>query len=196
MDVSGNISVYVKQDSLSAIKVEADENLMEYIEISVDGNTLYIKPRRGTNLRSSGGIKVYVSNPSYANFEASGACDIYGENKITSDAAIGIELAGASSVEMELRSPAVDADLSGASDVTLKGETKKIHAHGSGASSIKCFELMTEEADISLSGASHAKVFASVKLQADASGASGVEYKGNPSVSKETRGASSIKKVE
>ena len=31
VDVSGGIDVYVKQDSVAAVRVEADENLLEYI---------------------------------------------------------------------------------------------------------------------------------------------------------------------
>ena len=143
IDVSGNINVYVKQDSSTAVKVEADEDLMEYIVIEVSNNTLYIKPRNRANLRSSNGIKVYVSNPSYKGFEASGACDIYSENKITSTAGISIELTGASAVEIELHAPSVEAELTGASNMLLKGETKEFSADGTGASSIKCFELMT-----------------------------------------------------
>jgi hypothetical protein len=169
---------------------------MQYIEIDVTNNTLHIKPQKGKNLRSSKGINVYVSNPSYKNFEASGASDIYSQNKITSTEAIDIDVTGASSAEIELHAPAVETDLSGASDVVLRGETKKFTADASGASSIKCFELMTEEAAVEVSGASHANVFASVKLAADASGASHIKYKGNATVRQESSGASSVGKAE
>lgn len=197
VDVSGNINVYVKQDSASSVKVEADEDLLQYIKIEVDGNTLQIKPENGINLKSSQGIKVYVSNPSYKNFEASGASDIFSENKITSKEAIDIDLSGASNAEIELHTPAVEADLSGASGIILRGETKNFKADGDGASGIKCFELLSEETDVEVSGASHAKVFASVKLSAKASGASGIEYKGNPpSLGQSSSGASSIRKSE
>jgi hypothetical protein len=197
IDVEGNMNVYVKQDSSSSVRVVADEDLMQYIIIEADGNTLHIKPKNGANLRSSQGIKVYVSNLSYKNFEVSGASDIYSENKITSNEEIVIEVTGASSVEMELHSPSVDADLTGASSVTLRGETKKFTADASGASGIRCFQLMTEETDVEVSGASHAKVFASIKISSTASGASGVEYKGNPSLSGESiSGASSVRKVD
>ena len=40
VDVSGNIDVYVKQDSVSSVKIETDENLMEYMHITVDGGIL------------------------------------------------------------------------------------------------------------------------------------------------------------
>lgn len=197
VEVSGNINVYIKQDSVTAVRVEADEDLMKHIIIKVDDNTLIIEPKDGANLSSSQGIKVYVSSPAYKNFEASGASDIYSENKITGKEDIDIDLSGASNADIELHAPAVEADLAGASGITLRGETKTFNAEGSGASSIKCFELLSEETNVKVSGASHAKVFASVKLSSIASGASNIEYRGDPSDKGESvSGASSVKKSE
>ena len=81
--VSGNMDVYVKQDSVFSVKVEADENLFEYILAEVDGSTLEIRSKNRINLKPSRSIKIFVSGPSFNNFEASGACDIFSENKIT-----------------------------------------------------------------------------------------------------------------
>jgi hypothetical protein len=64
--------------------------------------------------------------------------------------------------------------------------------HGSGASEFRCFDLMAESADVNVSGASNADVFASVNLKAEASGASNIRYKGKPSVSSNTSGAGNV----
>ncbi len=196
VDVMNSIDVYVKQDSVVSVKIEADENLLEYVQVTVDDGTLEIREEKGYNLRSTKGIKVYVSGPSFKNFEASGACDIYSQNKISSNSEIGLSASGASSIKMELNAPVVNADLSGASHINLRGETKNFIADGSGASNIKCFDLLTEETHVELSGASDAEVFASIKLDVHVSGAADVRYKGNATVSKEVSGAGSVKKVE
>jgi Putative auto-transporter adhesin, head GIN domain len=196
VDVSGNIDVYVKQDSVASVRIEADENLLEYVHITVDDGTLEIEEESGYDLRSNKGIKVYVSGPSFKNFEASGACGIYSENKISNSNEISVSATGASSIKMELIAPKVKAESTGASHVTLNGETKTFDADASGASGIKCFDLLTEEAEVEISGASHAEVFASVKLDLHASGASTIKYKGNATVTQEASGASSVKKAE
>src|SRR5258705_13981586 len=72
VDVSGNIDVYVKQDSVASVKIEGDEDLLEYVQVTVDGSTLEIREEKGFNLKSIRGIKVYVSGPSFKHFEASG----------------------------------------------------------------------------------------------------------------------------
>ena len=196
IDVSGNMDVYVKQDSVASVKIEADENLLEYIHITVNGGILEIKEERGYNLHSAKGIKVYVSGASFEHFEASGACDIYSENKIVNSHEIEVSVSGASGITMELDAPKVNADLSGASHLNLKGGTRIFTVDGSGASDIKCFDLMAEETNIEMSGAGDAEVFASLKLDVDVSGAAGVRYKGNATVTQDIRGAGSVKKME
>jgi hypothetical protein len=166
------------------------------VHINVNDGVLEIREEKGFDLRSARGIKVSVSGPSFKHFAASGACDIYSENKISSSNEISISVTGASSIKMELNAPKVKAELTGASHAELKGETKTFSADGTGACGIKCFELMAEETDVEVSGASHAEVFASVKLDAHASGASSIKYKGNATVTQEASGASSVHKAD
>jgi hypothetical protein len=196
VEVSGDIDLYVKQDSARSISIETDENLLPYIEVRNDGDQLIISPKEGYNPDPSQAIKVYVSSPVFKGLEASGACKIVSENMITSGDAVNIHLSGASDAGLELKSPKVSVELNGASTMTLKGETKDLSAGASGASHIKGFDLLAENADVDVSGASNAEVFASVKLNAKASGASDVRYKGNAAVTRDESGASSVKKAE
>ncbi len=196
VNVSSDIDVYIKQDSIASVKIETDENLLEFVHITIDDGILEIEEEDGFNLRSAKGIKVYVSGPSFKSFEVSGASNIYGENKITGNNEIDIQISGAGSLKMELNAPAIRAELSGASHLGLKGETKNLRLDGSGASSIDCFDLMSEETQVDLSGASNADVYASVKLVANVSGASDVKYIGNAAVTQDVSGAGSVKKVK
>jgi hypothetical protein len=196
VNVSGSTDVYVKQDSVFSVRVEAEENLLKYIITETKSNILYIHQEDGTSLSTSKPIKVYVSGPSFNNFGASGACNIYSENKISSADAIIISLSGSSDVKMELKAPAVDANLAGSGTIALKGETKELKIDGSGSTDIKCFDMLTENTSVSLSGSANAEVFASVKLEVHASGSADIKYKGNCAVSQDINGAGSVKKVE
>jgi hypothetical protein len=196
VDVSGAIDIYVKQDSVSSVKVEADENLLQYVDVHNENGTLHIHESEGINLKPTRGIKVYVSGPEFRRFEASGACNIFSENKVSGAEAIDIDLSGASDVRMELKAPKVHAQLTGAGTIALKGETKDFSVDGSGSTDIKCFELMAETVDVEISGAGDADVFASVRLDVRVSGAGSVRYKGNANVNQRVSGAGSVKKVE
>ncbi len=197
IEVSGAIDVYVKQDSSTSVKVEADDNLLQYVEVYTDNSTLVIKTRRGVWIRPTNTIKVYVSNPLYREFEISGASNIRSENEITATETLRVGLSGASNAKLEFNAPRISVDISGASDLTIRGRTKDFEAGASGASQIRCFDLLTENTDVEANGASSAEVYASVRIIPHASGASSISYKGNAVVQdKNESGAGSVKKID
>lgn len=195
IDAGGSVDIYIKQDSVFSVKVETDENLQEYIVTEVRGDVLHIKQEDNTSLRTTK-LKIYVSAPLYKRLEASGACKIYSENKITSSEKLNIDLSGASDAVLDINIPKVEAGLSGAGSVELKGETKDLNIDGSGSTEIRCFDLKAENVNVDISGAGNAEVFASVKLDVEVSGAGDIKYKGSPSVNQHISGAGSVKKVE
>ncbi|SRR5258706_4397227 len=196
VSVNGSIDLYVKQDSAFSVKVETDDNLQQYIIVSEENGILTVRPEDHVNLDETGKIKVFVSAPAFKSMEATGACNIFSENMLSSAEPIDIDLTGASEARVELKSPRVSAGLTGASSLTLKGEAKEFSIEGSGSSNIRCFDLLTEVTSIDMSGACDAEVAASVKLDVKASGASEVKYKGNAAVSQDVSGAGSVKKVQ
>jgi hypothetical protein len=195
IDVSGGLDVFVKQDSNESVSVETDSNLQEYITTKVENGVLVIYQANNTSLNSTGKIKIYVSGKDFESFEASGASDITGESKIIASHDLDFHVSGASKVELDIKAPKISGELNGASSLRLSGETKDVFINASGASSAKCFELLAESADVDLSGASNAQVFASVSVKGEASGASNVKYKGAAtSVVVNTSGAGSVSK--
>lgn len=196
IDVSGAIDVVVKQDSNTSIKVEADANLQEYIEVHDDGDVLRIKTREGYNLKSRRGIKVYVSAPSLNKFMASGACSIIGENQISGSQTVKIDLTGASDIDLDLSTSEVEADASGASTIKLRGQTSKFSMDGAGSTDVKCFGLIADNVDIDISGAGSAELYANKNIKGSISGAASVHYKGTATTNISTSGASSVNKVD
>ena len=196
VDISGAIDVYVKQDSVSSVKVEADDNILEYIQVHSDGSTLEIYTENNIRLKPTNKIKVYISNPQYKEIQVSGASTIRCENEITSADAIDIGLSGASDGRLELNAPKISVHLTGASNTSIKGKTKDFEGSASGASEIRGFDLLSENADVDASGASHIEIFASVRINGQSSGASSVNYKGNAQSSVEKSGASSVNKKD
>jgi len=196
IDVSGAIDVYVRQDSATSVKVEADDNILEYIQVHTDGSTLEIYTENNIRLRPTNKIKVYISNAEYKEIHVSGASSVRCENEITSTDVIDVSLSGASEGKLELNAPKISVDLTGASNASVKGKTKDFEGSASGASEIRGFELLSENANVDASGASHIEIFASVKIDGQASGASSVNYKGNAQSNVDKSGASSVNKKD
>ncbi|MET0637092.1 MAG: head GIN domain-containing protein [Chitinophagaceae bacterium] len=196
VEVGGAIDVYVTSDSNYSVKVETDQNLQEFVDVFMDGNTLRIGNKDYTNVEPSGQIKVYVSGPAFSKLGASGASNIYSTGRLTSSSRLDIDLSGACSVKLDIKAPEVEVEMSGACNAELTGETKDLRVDGSGSTGLKAFGLLAENVDVDLSGAGDAEVYASVKLNAGTSGAASIEYKGTASVSTDISGAGSVKKVD
>ena len=194
IEVSGAIDVYVKQDSTTSVKVETDDNLQQYIRVETNGSTLEIYTEGGVNLRPTNKVKVYVSNPTFDGFDISGASSVTSESQISSPERISLQLSGASQGRLEINAPRVIVDISGASGADLRGRTKDLEANAGGASEIRGYDLLTENASIDVSGASQLEVYASVRLEGEASGASSVRYRGNASNNVKSSGASNVGK--
>ena len=197
VEVHGAIDVYVSQGSTAPVKVEADENLMKYIIVEERNHQLVVKTKNGYNLRPSKKLKVYLSSPHYSELEVSGACNIIGENKISSDNRLTLGVSGAGDITMEADAPQVEARISGSGNVDLKGNTRDFELELSGAGKARCYELLSENTEVDISGAGSAEVYASVRIDARVSGAGNVRYKGDGSIGEnKVSGAGSVKKVE
>ena len=195
IDVSGAIDVYVKQDSATSVKVEADDNILEYIEVHTEGSRLEIYTQNNIRLRPSNKIKVYISSPEYKEIQVSGASSVRCENEITSDV-LDVNLSGASEGRLELNAPKISVNVTGASNASIKGKTKDFEGSASGASEIRGFDLLSENADVDASGASNIEIYASVRIDGQSSGASSVNYKGNAQANVGKSGASSVNKKD
>jgi Putative auto-transporter adhesin, head GIN domain len=197
VDVSGVAKVYVSQGDQHSVKVEADENLLPYIEVAQEGDRIIVRERPGFNLKPTGDINVYVTSPIYNKIEASGACDIIGQNKIVNQEDLELHVSGAGDIKMEVDAPQLSAEVSGSGNINLKGQTKNVDLQLTGAGHAHCYDLMAENTKVDITGAGSAEVYASVKLEAEVSGAGTVKYKGNATnVTQDVSGAGSVQKAD
>ncbi|MBS1948428.1 MAG: DUF2807 domain-containing protein [Bacteroidetes bacterium] len=136
LEVSSTINVHVMQGDLKPITIEADENLLQYIEVRQDGDRLVIRNKPGYNLESSDGMSITVSAPLFRKISVSGAGDIVGENKVTGTDKLELDLSGAGNIRMDVDVPKLSADISGVGSMYLKGQTKEVELSISGVGSV------------------------------------------------------------
>ena len=197
VEVSGSAKVLVSQGDHPSVKIETDENLLPYIEVNQSGDKIDIHEKNGFNLKPTNGLRIYVTSPVYRSIEASGACDILGQNKITNPESLEMHVSGAGDIKMDIDAPQLSAEVTGSGSIYLKGQTKEVTLDLTGAGHAYCFDLLAENTKVDISGAGSAEVYASVKLDAEVSGAGNVKYKGNASdVNQHVSGAGSVKKVD
>ncbi len=196
VEADGNVKLMVTQGEMKPIKIEGDENLLRYVEITQEGERIKIQTKDGVNLIPSGDLNIYVSSPNYKSIEVSGSSDIIGQTKISSSEELSLQASGVGDIQMEVDAPKITSGISGSGSIKLKGQTKDLDIDLSGAGHAYCYDLLTENTTVQISGAGSAQVYASVKLKADVSGAGNISYKGNASVSQDISGAGSVNKAD
>jgi hypothetical protein len=163
-----------------AVSIRVDDNVLDHVRVSSSGGTLSISLDNDHFYRDVA-LEATIALPAIRRLAMSGAsrASLVGFH---SDDDIEFELSGASSATGDLSAGDVDCELSGASRATLTGTGADLSLHGSGASTLDLGGLATRDADIDLSGASSAIVWASGTIDATLSGASLLEYVGSPTL--------------
>lgn len=175
--VSTGIDVYLKQGDSHSLKVEADENLHEYIKTEINGDVMHIYT--DANIRSAEKKIVYISMKEIKSVTASSAGDIIGETPLKTDD-IDIRASSAGDIKLEILADKIGVDVSSSGNVTLSGEANSLDADLSSAGNLNAFNLKVKNAEVSVSSAGDADINVTEKLQARASSAGDVRYTGNP----------------
>ena len=195
VDVSHAFQVDISQGDAFSVVVRVDDNLVEYLEVVKQGDTLKIglEPGRVFSV-SKATLEAEVTMPELAGLGLSGASHVT-VTGFKSTKALDVNLSGASDLSGDIEAGDATFDTSGASRATLNGSARNVTVEGSGASQIDLSDFAVADAKVKLSGASAATVNPSGTLDVDASGASDVYYLGSPTLGNvDTSGASSIQR--
>lgn len=192
----GGYDVFLTQGSGYSVKINADENLMSYIETIVEDGVLKIRTKEGYWLDSHGDLEVHISAPVYSKVKTFGSGNIISENKLNNTSAIELELSGSGDIKVELNAPEVRAELRGSGNINVGGETRTFVGEIRGSGDIRASNLKAENVDVDIAGSGNADIYASVKLNVDVRGSGDVKYRGGAQVSSEIKGSGSVKKVD
>jgi len=177
VNVSTGITVYLSQGDKESIRVEADENLHEYIVTEIRGGVLNIYSE--FNIRNAKSRKVYVTIKEVKSLKTSSAGDIKGQTPFTADM-LTLATSSAGDINLEVRANEVRATTNSSGDITLKGSADKLTADLSSAGDLNAFDFTVREADITASSAGDATITVTETLKARASSAGDIHYRGKP----------------
>ncbi|MDR3651378.1 MAG: DUF2807 domain-containing protein [Paludibacter sp.] len=193
IDISGNFELNIVKDSVQKITVSSPDDFMSKVVTKVENGVLHIYSDEFLLNRT---LKVTISADSLTSIEAKGACKIETDSLLVAHD-FSLQLLGASEAKLNMKvSNLLSLDVKGASKVDLAGACKVIKVNGLGASDIDATNLIAENAEVYVAGASHAKLFATKTIIAEAYGASEINCKGNPKVIKKTDGGASNINIE
>ncbi len=193
VEISSAFEFEIEQSSSYSIEITVDDNIMEYVRVSQDGQTLKIGLRPAIWIGPAT-LKASVTMPELSGLDISGASRGTVSDFISTED-LDIMVSGASRVTGDIVAGNVDFDISGASTVQLEGSANDMVADVSGASSLHLDDFTVNNADVDFSGASSGTVNLDGRLDADVSGASRLWYIGEPTMGTiDTSGASTVSK--
>jgi len=192
VEVTGAFLAYITQGDSFGVVVRVDEKLEEHLRVQVTGSTLEVGWTPNLSILGTATREVEITMPDLAGLELSGATrgTVSG---FDSTADLSVEVSGASKLDGDIQAGDCSFEVSGASTVDLSGSGEGLVLDASGASTADLSDFAVNDADVEASGASTAKVNATGRLDAEASGASRVLYLGDPTLGRiESTGASTI----
>ena len=175
------------------VSVTTDDNLLEYVVMKKDGDMLRVSMQagNGTSFRSKR-MEATVTLPLRKAGRVGGAARAF-MSGFEPVPAFQASLSGASRLQGPVQAGELTVEAGGASHIELTGSAKMLRLGLDGASRADLSGLAAEEGTINASGASHAGVNVKTRLSYDLSGASRLNYTGQPIIAKaHTSGASSV----
>jgi len=188
-------TVYVEFGDSEALLIEAEDNLLEYLESEVEGDTLKIGVKERVNLRPKEPINFYVT------LKKLDALDISGSGKMQvpeiSVTSFSIDISGSGDVDMTaLYAASLDVEISGSGKVDIEGgevEDQDIDISGSGRYNAR--DVQSGRTKIEVSGSGEATVRVRDHLEVDVSGSGDVRYLGAPTVDEDVSGSGDVEHI-
>ena len=194
--VSVDVNFHASQEYRAHITV--DSNLLEYVKVNVEGNTLYIGTKNGSYSFTKFVVDVYcpfvseVSMSGSGNFKGmdkivvpkfeskiSGSGDITGMFECEEFSA---RISGSGKIKGDVECKDFSADIRGSGDVKMKGSATNLNVSVSGSGDFKGSELKTNNAVINLSGSGNINLWVEDNLKARISGSGEIKYRGKPKI--------------
>ncbi len=195
VSVGGGFEVEVRIGPVTEVTVEADDNIMKYIETRVSGNVLKIRTEDLHNY-SDVHMKVFITTPGLSSLRASASADIKVNDLLKSNGKLSFHASSSGRIEAEVDAPEIETDVSSAATIKLSGQTRIYNAEASSGANISTRDLLSEKTTVSVSSGANAKVHASITLNAKASSGGVISYHGAAVVNNSVSSGGSVEKKD
>jgi|MDSY01.2.fsa_nt_gb hypothetical protein len=175
---SSGLDIYLTEGSENKITVEADENLLEIIETSINKGRLNISTKK--NIGRATAKKVYVTYTKIDAVHGSSGADIICNSLLKSEKIV-LDASSGSAIEVEVFAKEVWVETSSGADILVTGKATTLSASSSSGGQINAKELIVINCNADASSGANISVHVKEKLTTDATSGGNIKYYGNPS---------------
>ena len=203
----GEFDVYIIQDGLSEVSIEAESNLIPLIRTRVQGSSLVIDTR--DNLGNNYPMKLYVHTSDIKEVKLSGSGLVHAEDIVTGDVKCSLSgsgdifvsgsadivdcsISGSGSMDLGLTCDEINADISGSGEMELWGTANYGDFNISGSGSVRAYDLLLKECFAKISGSGSIRVTVEDYLNVNISGSGDVYYMGEPTLEIKITGSGQV----
>lgn len=196
IDFRGIGNLYITIGEEPSLTIEAEENLLDYLETYNQGDRLVLKIEDGYNINPTEPVNFYLTAVSLEAVSVSGLGNVE-LPEIEADR-FRLDLSGAGDIELEsLTAEHLEASLSGLGNLKIDdGQVISQDVSISGSGEYDAPDMESEEANIEISGLGSATVFVTGYLDVSISGAGGVDYYGDPEIDQSISGLGDLDKLD
>ncbi|CAM3377397.1 head GIN domain-containing protein [Aequorivita lipolytica] len=174
---SAGLDVYLTQGAENKIVVEADENLLEYIETNIEEGKLHVTTSE--NIGRSKAKKVYVTFKAINSVEASSGADVV-VNSVLKSQNISLKSSSGANLKVEVFTQELIAKTSSGADLEVSGKASSLNADASSGSELDAKELLVINCNAEASSGAEVTVNVKEKLETNVSSGGDINYYGNP----------------
>jgi hypothetical protein len=203
----GEFDVYIIQDGLDEVLIEAESNLIPLIRTRIEGSALVIDTQ--DNLQNNYPMKVYVHTNEIDEVRLSGSGLMHAEDIVTGDLEISLSgsgdiffngtaqdvqcsISGSGTIDLGLTCNALNADISGSGEMEVVGTGNNGDFNISGSGSIRAYDFILQECYATISGSGSMYVNVEDYLNVNISGSGNVSYLGTPVIETKITGSGSV----
>jgi hypothetical protein len=197
LDNYGSFNITLVPSSTTSVKIEAEENLQQYIITQVSDNRLQIRTKNNYNLRPRKDIRITVSGPVFTSITTNGSGNITGQGPLnTNNGNVSLRVAGSGNIDVELSAAKVESQIAGSGNIKVKGTSKEFEGGIAGSGNIWARDLMSEDSKVQIAGSGNIEVYATRNLDVNVMGSGEVKHRGTAQVSASITGSGSVNKID
>ena len=192
--------LHLTDDDSDTMTIKLYENWADLLNVDITGNGVMIDSDKNFRINVNNSKKnlpqIFIPASKLESLNVLGIVTIADTNTVIAGESFAITMSGVASGKINLDVQELDVFITGVGDLALSGTAESATIYSSGVGSLKAFGLITQSADITISGVGSVELHCVEKLNARLTGVGSISYKGNPSVTQKRTGVGSIRNVE
>ena len=198
IQLAGIGDVELSQGEPASLEVEADDNIAQWIQTEVRGDTLVISiqgEHPGLNLKPTQPIRYYVTVPDVRGLEISGSGNIR-SGSIDTDQ-MDLSISGSGDIQVDsLSAKSLESNINGSGSIEVKGgEVSEQNMTIAGSGNYSAAGLESQTASVTVSGSGSATVRVAETLNARIPGSGNIRYYGSPNVNEQVAGSGRVRRA-